>query len=130
MGLIARALEARGLPTLSTSCLWEVSEAFKPPRTCFLDFPLGCPAGRPNDPEGQRALLRAALAAAPSFGGPWRMEWLPVQWSADGSREWEETVREVYRRGVSVVQAHGAAHGAKGESLIGQERAFAIRCNC
>src|ERR1700680_923320 len=43
--VIARALEARGLPTLSMSVLWEAGEEIKPPRTCFLDFPLGCTAG-------------------------------------------------------------------------------------
>src|SRR5579863_3561643 len=39
--VVARALEARGLPTLSMSVLLEASEEAKPPRTCFLDFPLG-----------------------------------------------------------------------------------------
>ena len=41
--------------------------AFKPPRTVFLDFPLGCPAGKPNEPELQRMILRAVLEAAPLF---------------------------------------------------------------
>ena len=35
--------------------------AFKPPRTVFLDFPLGCPAGKPNEPELQRMILRVRL---------------------------------------------------------------------
>jgi hypothetical protein len=43
------------------STLWEISMAFKPPRTVFLDFPLGCPAGKPNEAELQRSVLRAAL---------------------------------------------------------------------
>lgn len=130
MGLIARALEARGLPTLSMSTLWEVSAAFKPPRTAFLDFPLGCPAGKPHQPELQRAILRAALAAAPSFGSPWRMFELPFQWSEDGRRDWEEEVRELYRCGSSIVACHVADHRAFGESLLGQEREFSVRFNC
>jgi hypothetical protein len=56
---------------VSMSTLWEVSMAVKPPRTVFLDFPLGCPAGKPNEPELQRKILRAALAAAPRFDGTW-----------------------------------------------------------
>ncbi len=130
MGLIARALEARGLPTLSMSCLWEVSQAFKPPRTVFLDFPLGCPAGKPNEPGLQRDILRPDLIAATQFGDPWKLVELPFQWPADGNRDWEETVRNDYRRGLGVVTAHVADHQARGESLVGQEKDLTIRCNC
>jgi hypothetical protein len=112
------------------STLWENSMAFKPPRTVFLDFPLGCPAGKPNEPELQRMILRAALEAAPAFGKPWRIAQLPFQWSEDGNRDWEERVRELYRKGLGTVEAHVADHQAKGESLVGQEKEFAIRCNC
>ena len=112
------------------SCLWEISMAFKPPRTTFLDFPIGCPAGKPNDTGLQRDILRAALSAAPQFGGPWKMVELPFQWSSDGNRDWEERVRELYRRGVETVSAHVADHKARGESLVGQEKEFAVRCHC
>ena len=104
--------------------------AFKPPRTVFLDFPLGCPAGKPNEPELQRMILRAALEAAPLFGEPWRIVQLPFQWSEDGNRDWEESVRELYRKGVGTVAAHVADHQVRGESLVGQEREFAVQCNC
>ena len=130
MSLIARALEASGLPTLSMSCLWEISEAFKPPRTVFLDFPIGCPAGKPHEPALQREVLRAALHAAPRFGEPWRIAELPFQWAGDGNRDWEETVRDLYRREVSTVARHSADHRARGESLLGREQEFTLRCNC
>jgi D-proline reductase (dithiol) PrdB len=112
------------------STLWEASMAFKPPRTVFLDFPLGCPAGKPNEPELQRNILRAALEATPLFGEPWKIVHLPFQWSQDGSRDWEETVRELYRNGLETVAAHVADHRARGESLLDHEKEFAIRCNC
>jgi D-proline reductase (dithiol) PrdB len=130
--VIARALEARGLPTLSMSCLFEAAEEAKPPRTCFLDFPLGCPAGRPHQAEQQREILRAALKLAPDFDGqPWHIEHLPFQWSPDGSRAWEEEVSELYRNGgLKIVLAHRDQHHARGESLVGREREFAIRCDC
>lgn len=32
------------------------------PRALGVPYPLGFPLGRPNDAEGQRAVLRAALA--------------------------------------------------------------------
>lgn len=82
--------------------------AFKPPRTVFLDFPLGCPAGKPNEPQLQQRILCAALEAAPLFREPWRIVQLPFQWSAEGSRDWEERVRELYRKGVGTVAAHVA----------------------
>lgn len=130
--VVARALEARGLPTLSMSVLLEAAEETKPPRTCFLDFPLGCPAGRPHQSEQQRDILRTALQLAPTFDGqPWHIASLPFQWSPDGSRAWEEEVSDLYRNGgLKIVLAHREAHHARGESLVGREREFAIRCNC
>lgn len=112
------------------SCLYEISAAFKAPRTVFLDFPLGCPAGRPNEPELQRDILRSALALAPEFGEPWRIRELPHQWSPDGNRDWEETVRELYRKELHIVQSHVAARRGPGESLIGREKEFAVKCVC
>jgi hypothetical protein len=132
VGLIARGLEARGLPTLSMSVLWEASESVKPPRTCFLDFPLGCPAGKPREESQQREILRAVFAAVPLFERePWHMKTLPFQWAEDGNRLWEAEIYRLYREGgIRTVLAHQAAHKAQGESLAGRERDFVIRCNC
>jgi D-proline reductase (dithiol) PrdB len=118
------------MPTLSMSTLWEVSMAFKPPRTVFLDFPIGCPAGKPHEPELQRNILRAALAAAPEFDGRWTIVGLPFQWSADGSRQWEAEVKDLYRRGLGTVRRHVADHQAIGESLLDKETEFTLRCQC
>jgi D-proline reductase (dithiol) PrdB len=130
--IIARALEARGLPALSMSVLLEAAEETKPPRTCFLDFPLGCPAGKPHEAAQQREILRTALKLAGDFDGqPWHIKSLPFEWSPDGSRAWEEEVSELYRNGgLKIVLAHRDEHHALGESLVGREREFAIRCNC
>lgn len=130
--VVARALEARGLPTLSMSVLLEAAEEAKPPRTCFLDFPLGCPSGKPHGTGQQREILRTALKLAPEFDGkPWHIKSLPFLWSPDGSRAWEEEVGDLYRRGgLKIVLAHQTAHHERGESLAGHEREFVIRCNC
>ncbi len=131
-GLIARALEARGLPTISTSVLWEMSAAVKPPRTCFLDFPLGCPAGRPHEAAQQRDILRQTLQLAPDFDPDnWAMKSLPFQWDVDGNRDWEKATEDLYRGGgIKITDRHMAAHASVGESLLGNERAFALKCNC
>jgi hypothetical protein len=113
------------------STLWEVTEAWKPPRTRFLDFPLGCPAGRPHDAAQQRDILGTALMLAPQFRQErWEMKTLPFQWSAAG-RTWEQEVDDLYRNGgIDTVIAHRAEHKARGESLVGSERSFATKCNC
>jgi len=118
------------LPTLSLSTVWDITAAIKPPRACFLDFPIGCPAGKPNEPELQRQIIKAALNHAPEFSDAWQMFNLPFQWSADGSRAWEEELKAIYRAGLRTVQAHVSDHTTRGESLVGQEKEFAIRCNC
>ena len=109
-----------------------MTAAVKPPRACFLDFPLGAPAGTPHQSEQQRAILRAVFDAAPTFReDAWAMRTLPFSWSADGSRAWEAEVDELYRtQGIAMVAAHQGEHTKRGESLVGNEKAFAIRCNC
>jgi hypothetical protein len=89
------------------------------------------PAGKPNEPELQRNILRSALKAAPLFDERWGIVQLPFQWSEDGNRDWEEiVVRELYRKGLATVAAHVGDHQARGESLLDKEKEFTIRCNC
>jgi len=112
--------------------LWEAGEEIKPPRTCFLDFPLGCPAGKPHEARQQREILRSALQLAPAFDPKhWGIKSLPFQWSPDGSRAREKEVDELYRDGgINIAVQHGKAHDTQGESLVGHEREFAVKCNC
>jgi hypothetical protein len=59
------------------------------------------------------------------------MKKLPFEWEEDGSRNWESEIYDLYRRGgIGTVLAHHAEHRAKGESLVGRERDFVIKCNC
>ena len=61
MGLIQSVIEETGIPTVSTSVLREITEKVKPPRTLFLDRPLGYPLGEANNPELQKRIIRQAL---------------------------------------------------------------------
>ena len=110
------------------STLWEYTEAIKPPRVTFLDFPFGCTVGKPGEPALQRAILRAALDEVPRFDGPWAMRVLPFQWAEDGDRSWEEMVKNIYRR--DSAKLGRSSDPQLGESLVGREQEFAIRCNC
>ncbi len=61
----------------------------------------------------------------------WEIRTLPFQWSPDGSRAWEQEVDDLYRTGgIATVIAHRAQHKIRGDSLVGRERAFAVKCNC
>ena len=62
VGLIAGALERRGIATTSITLLEEVTRKVRTPRALFVDAPLGSPLGRPNDPRLQTEILRAAFA--------------------------------------------------------------------
>jgi hypothetical protein len=68
--VLARVLEARGICTTSISLVREQTEAVKPPRALWVPFPFGYALGRPNDPELQHRVLRAALALLDEPSGP------------------------------------------------------------
>jgi hypothetical protein len=131
-GVLARAIERRGLPTTSLTTLHRQARGVKPPRATFLDFPLGCPGGRPNEPDQQRAIVRAAVetGARTPTDAAWDLPRLPFTWMKDGSRAWEDLVVDVYRidneiRGT--VLTNMAEHR---DNLAGKEREFAVRCAC
>ncbi len=68
--MLARALEAGGVATTSISMVREHTEKTKPPRALFVPFPFGYAMGRPNDPELQHRVLRAALDLLAEPVGP------------------------------------------------------------
>ena len=61
MSLIARHLEARGIPTVVLGSAKDIVEHCGVPRFVFSDFPLGNSAGKPNDGNSQAATLELAL---------------------------------------------------------------------
>jgi D-proline reductase (dithiol) PrdB len=128
--LIAKSLEAHGMPTVMLTVLREIAEAFKPARPVFLDFPLGATVGRPGDAEGQRAILRDTLEIGVALDGPWRVTELPHQFSGD-DRSWEDDVRAIYAEtGRAIHRARVAEHVANGETLVGNEKVLTIACAC
>jgi D-proline reductase (dithiol) PrdB len=126
--VLARALEARGLPTLMLSTLRDISEAYQPPRTALVDYPIGSPCGRVGDPEHQRATLRAAFECPLDTTTP-QLHTVDLPYQADGGRDWIETIQAAYRANIANVQQNLRLHGGF-ESLAGQEKDFTIRCNC
>ena len=97
MGLIAREIERRGIPTLSLSSALSITRAVNPPRAAYLDFPLGHTAGKPHDADGNREILRAALQGFDSLRRPGEIVHLPFAWAADDA--WKDDVMRPSARG-------------------------------
>lgn len=89
MGLIARCLEAAGIPTLCMVSAIDIVKSVNPPRAVFLDFPLGHTTGKPHEPELQRAIMLEALDAFRTMTEPGSIKTLPFRWSDED--EWKTT---------------------------------------
>ncbi|HEX9205653.1 MAG TPA: hypothetical protein VF853_06975 [Candidatus Deferrimicrobiaceae bacterium] len=65
MGLVQRAIEAAGVPTVSVTMLPEMTRKVGVPRAVRVGFPLGHPFGFPGEALPQRRILSemARLAA-------------------------------------------------------------------
>jgi D-proline reductase (dithiol) PrdB len=61
VGLVARAIELTGIPTMTIAVLKDVMESVRPPRVALYDGQLGSVAGKPNFPEHQRRILDESL---------------------------------------------------------------------
>jgi hypothetical protein len=83
VSLAARHLEQNGIPTVIMGCAKDIVEYVGVPRFLFSDFPLGNPAGRPNDPESRAVTLELALRVLERAPGPRTTMQSPLRWSAD-----------------------------------------------
>jgi D-proline reductase (dithiol) PrdB len=83
VSLAARHLEANGIPTVVLGCAKDIVEYVGVPRFLFSDFPLGNPAGRPNDPQSHSVTLELALRVLEAAPGPRTTVQSPLRWSAD-----------------------------------------------
>jgi hypothetical protein len=61
VGLVARELESRGLPTVSLAALRKPTLIVRPPRALFTHNPNHQIVGAPNDRGAQLFVLRHAL---------------------------------------------------------------------
>ena len=81
VSLVARHLEANGIPTVIMGCAKDIVEQCGVPRFLFSDFPLGNSAGRPGDPESQSQTLELALRLLESAVGPRTTMQSPQKWA-------------------------------------------------
>ena len=80
MGLVQRALEASGIPTVALSMIPDLTRAVGVPRLAGIGYPMGRPLGRPHDADGQREVLRSMLDLLAAATGPDTYVELPFVW--------------------------------------------------
>ena len=85
VSLVARHLEANGIPTVIMGSAKDIVEHCGVPRFLFSDFPLGNSAGRPFDVASQTETLELALRVLESAPAPRTTVQSPLRWSADAA---------------------------------------------
>jgi D-proline reductase (dithiol) PrdB len=87
VSLVARHLEANGIPTVIMGCAKDIVEHCGVARFLFSDFPLGNGAGKPHDVDSQEMTLELALALLDTAAEPRTTLQSPLRWSE--SEEWK-----------------------------------------
>jgi hypothetical protein len=85
VSLVARHLEANGIPTVIIGCAKDIVEYCGVPRFLFSDFPLGNAAGRPFDAESQAATLELALRVLETAPAARTTVQSPLRWRDDAA---------------------------------------------
>ncbi|MBW2292726.1 MAG: hypothetical protein JRG89_24785 [Deltaproteobacteria bacterium] len=83
MGLVARVIEAAGIPTVTLNMIWRYQNLVGMPRIAAIEHPFGRPYGDVEDSETQSAVLRAGLNVFEKANEPGYIEHLPFRWHQD-----------------------------------------------
>jgi D-proline reductase (dithiol) PrdB len=83
VGLVARVIEAAGIPTVTLNMIWVYQRLIGMPRVSAIEHPFGRPYGDVGDRATQTQVLRAALAMFESASEPGSVEHLPFVWHED-----------------------------------------------
>ena len=89
MPVLARLLEAAGLPTVVVTMMPSIASALGAPRIVGVEFPFGHPFGMPHDRQMQRRVLLTALTVLAGAAQPGTRVDVDIVWPQD--------TREAYR---------------------------------
>jgi hypothetical protein len=78
---VQRAIERRGIPTVSLSVALDVTEHAKPPRCVFLPFIMGHHFGVPYHKELQRSIILESLGHLYDAKESGEVKYLPYKWA-------------------------------------------------
>ena len=90
VSLVARHLEAEGIPTVVFGTARDIVEHCGVARFVFVDFPLGNPCGKPFDIDMQHEIVSLGLGLLESASGPRATVQAPMIWSDDTS--WKDLI--------------------------------------
>jgi hypothetical protein len=93
VSLVARHLEANGIPTVVLGSARDVVEYCGVARFLFVDFPLGNPCGKPGDKEMQLAIVRQAIGLFDTAVAARTLQRAPFSWSDDQS--WRDSYARI-----------------------------------
>ena len=93
MSLVARHLEANGIPTVIIGSARDIVEQCGVPRFVFTDFPLGNPCGKPNDVAMQQEIVGIALDLLETARQPRTTVQTPFIW--DATDEWRASYMQI-----------------------------------
>lgn len=89
MPVLARLIEAAGIPTVVVTMMPALAERMGAPRVLGVEFPFGHPFGRPGDTAVQASVLTAALRLLAGAG--------EAGARLDVDIEWPTPLKEAYR---------------------------------
>lgn len=78
--MVARAIEAVGIPTVITMMYKQVADALQPPRVAYVRYPFGQPLGVPGNADQQRVIVEDSLSVLLRATAPGTLEELPYRW--------------------------------------------------
>jgi len=87
--VLARWIEAAGIPTVVVTMMPDVADALLTPRVVGVEFPFGHPFAMPHDRRMQRLVLETALTVLSGAARPGTR--------VDVDTEWPLPLRESYR---------------------------------
>ena len=90
-----RAIERRGIPTVSITVARDITEHVKPPRAIFVPFMMGHHFGVPFHRELQRRIILAALDQLSTAEQSGHIESIPTTWA------------EARRQGIAIERSLG-----------------------
>ncbi len=89
MPVLARRIEAAGIPTVVVTMMPATASTLRTPRTVGVEFPFGHPFGPPGDTALQRRVLETALVVLAGAAEP--------DTRVDLDVEWPVPLREAYK---------------------------------
>ncbi len=89
-----RAIEKRGIATVSLTVALDVTERIKPPRAMFLPFMMGHHFGVPFHAELQKLIIREALSQIIAAKESGDIHFFPMTW-AKARQEGKEIERKL-----------------------------------